>query len=340
MYRSNTVIAQNPMTLIIANLEADMLNTGWVSVNTANIQNAGSANTSARWDWWMSPAANNSIGNNWYLGIATDMASNCQLFMTIAANANVNWGSGNQIAGFTPIIGSLPIAANGFSTATANTCNNSGNVFTIGTAIMPNTGTGTLFMYTVTIDRIIVCVANAACTVYGSTFYVGMYDSFMPLSIDPYPLIQSNIASYVAGATASMITAGSAGAINEPANNTTYVGNFCVSTYFNWTALLQGDGYMGAVAQQNGNPRFPISRTVVLGRGNAANSCGMRGLLKDVVISGFTGFTQAPYKGDMMTYNFNGTNTTYTYMGDEIGSHTYGSPLSSSAGTSTWVAQV
>lgn len=331
-YRASSVVAANCVYYAVQNLESDMTNVGWVNIVTGNVQNAGPSNTQAIWDWWQSPGTNNAIGQNWYIGIGRDAASQTNIYFTIAATMINSSASNTVVAGFPPVSSSMPAANSANTLASgqnANTCNNSGNVFTLGyTASLPTTGNGMLFTYSILIDRLIINVANGSTLSNSTCFYVGTYDSFMPLSVDPYPLICAN----VGGITPSDIGLQYGMSLSEPANTTTVTDNFYVGQV-TWNPMCQSaDPYLGGGGTNP--PRYPVSRIAVGGR-----SWGGRGLLRDVLITSV--LSTAPQRGDTLTFTFNGTVYTYTYLGTSVETLTFlDFGGSSSTGYSPWVNNI
>jgi hypothetical protein len=332
VYRTGSIIAANCMNLVFSNLFSDMVNVGFVFIN-ANTSNAGPANTSSVWSWYKSPGANNAIGNDWYIGIATDVTAQTNCYFTIAAGYNTV--TQNSVTGFPPVAGSMPCAnaANTLASGQgANTCNNSGNVCTMGyITSFPTTGNGMLFYYSVLIDRVIISCANTSTPSNGGAWYMGTYDSFMPLTTDPYPLALANVAAVAASQNFANVTGGlNFIGISEPANTTTTTTNFLMGACYTWNQIPGLDPYLTAGALSAG--RYPFCRIGVSGRGTVSGTAGFRGLLRDCLGSS----VPSPQRGDTLSYTFNGTTYNYTYFGS--GSQLI--PAGIGQAFTPWVAQI
>jgi hypothetical protein len=332
MYRTGTIISANCMNLFLQNLESDLINVGFVNVSSGLLA-TNTSGVSTRWDVMKSPGANNSIANDWFLFLGTDNATNTTLYTTISCGWNA--AASNQATQYicaNNSAGALNVAANGFCTiAFANTVN-TGNVFTMNTVSMATTVAGMNFYYSVTIDRAIFSVANAASLNTGTCFYCGTYDSFMPLSVDTYPLVAANLSSIIL--FADIGSAGPSGFPNEPyyiANNTSAKavnGNFYGAVQGFWTEISSLDGYLGG--------RYSFCRSSIQGHGTVAGAGngGIRGLLKDYYVS-----TIQAGRGDLSYFTFNGTQYNLINLGN--GSQISSQPLPfSPASWGGWVLQI
>ena len=360
MYRTNNLAANNPMITFLQTIEADMLNVGWVLVtanasgnfnaNAANSTGTGNTNTQILIDVLKSPSGNNSIANDWFMALGRDLQTNTTLYVSMFAGYNsVSQQAWNYYLPNTTAATMTP-AANGFnlnatptglyftsstvSVAGAVSSNASNaRIFAFSTTSLANAvvatagqnvtnSNGFIYYYSVTIDRVIMAMANVqSLNSSGSAFYVGMYDSFMPTTVDPYPLMMANIAS--AQFQSSGITILGGVSLTEPyfaASNTPVAGasgNWGLLCTFAFTNHILGDGYLG---DSQTFARIPVS-----GRGNqtigAGAASGYRGLLKDCM-----GSTYVAGRGDVLSWVFSNTQYNATMIG---GTSTYQTSLSS-----------
>ena len=350
MYRANTITAGNGILTFIQTLESDMTNAGWVFASqnvasnfTANAAN-NTTNTQILIDVLKSPSGNNTIGNDWFVAIARDSATNTQLIMSMFAGFNA---ASNQAWNYYLPNSSgttcVP-AANGFNLnstptqlyltsatvgAVGSVIANAGNarIMALNTANMPTTANGFNYYYSVTIDRLILCVANGVASqtnlnANGVAWYVGTYDSFMPLSIDPYPLAFANLAAAATGSgaitniqafglTAPYFTASNVAPAGFAANGgiiAQYVWNNCSAI---------NDFYLGSGANGGGSTTY-LARMCVHGRDGGSYSGGvnqgLRGLFKDLVASPLVS-----NRGDTVFWTFNNAQVNATYIGNNGG---------------------
>lgn len=245
---SNGAGGINVVWAFINTIGADMVNTGWVKVTSQNVigncmsnaitaPNGTIGPNSTVYNVYQSPGKNNSIGNTFYLALGTDVQTNTRLvvcgpFMTwntnpVGGNLAQNYIPGNSNVSFS---GATSVAANGFCINTSafggnvlSTLEESYNVNVMYMATLggigrpggpfsntPNT-MGTGYYYSVTIDRVILSVANLTpgCvqgypqqTYVGQpanrvapVWYFGVYDTVLPAYINPNPLIAMNVYS-------------------------------------------------------------------------------------------------------------------------------------------------
>lgn len=294
MYKAGNIIGTNCIVSLLSTMEADMITVGWVNVASGNIASNG---TPVRWDVFKSPGSNNSIANDFYVLLGTDNATNTQLFITTCVGYNTTT---NAVSSFPPVAASMPAAANTLAAnQTANTCN-TGNVWTLESSTMPTAGFGMNYYYSVTQDRVIVSVGNTAAVNIGTCFYAGIYDSFMTLAVDPYPLVVANIAS---PQSVSQVTNGVSASPSEPAGAVVNAGNFTIGTAVAWNNITSADPYLGS--------RSGLSRQSIIGRGLNNGIAGFRGLLKDCYVSPLQGG-----RGDLINWQFNGTTYIATGFGN------------------------
>lgn len=348
-FRANNITANGGMNTFLTLIESDMINAGWVSVTskvaanfTANAGNT-TTNTQILMDVLKSPGTNNAIAADWFVYLGTDLATNGSLYVSMsqAFNAATNLITNYILCNVTATT-TLPYA-NGFC-SNANTTNAYFSNTTVGTGTqtangsnarvlclnstyMANTANsnGFNYYYSVTIDRLIMAVANVNTLNTGPCFYLGTYDSFMPLTIDAYPIVMANLAALV---LPSNINGLSGGAPNEPVFIAQSIvpagdaGNFFFKTQFSWNNLVGGvtaDSYLG------GNQ--PFARLPIMGTGgNAQNTpSGFRGLFRDCMV------TPLPSgRGDLAFWTFNGTQYNATCFG--AGTAIYNSGIATSYG--------
>lgn len=364
-FRANNINSPNGMITFMQAIEGDMQGVGWVLVSanvngnwTANATNT-TTNTAIIVDVLKSPGTNNSISNDWYIALGRDTASNSQLFVTMFAGWNAasnqawNYYLPNTTAATqTPFANGFHSNANAaqlFLTSTTVSGqgavagnSNTALIFALNTNSLSNnaSGNGFNYHYSVTIDRVILSMQNVQSILTaagGYCFYIGMYDSFMPIIIDPYPLICANLQASIVG---SSLTNQQAFTINEPyyavqsVTPTGFTGNWLVGVQYALNPMINGpDGYMGAGFSSG---TFAVSRLPISGKGGTTLgggvTIGYRGLFKDLLVSTMPGI-----KGDRVFWNFNGAQFNSTFMGSS-GSGSWSSGVA--AATGPWVLQI
>lgn len=336
--RTANVAGAGYMNVIINTLTADMINVGYQLMAQSNlVTNATNTSNSIIWNILKSPKTNNAIGNDWFVAVGTDQPTNTWFWWTLFCGWNV---AGTNLASqFVPsTLGASSVNyypnANGFANSASIGANvlTPGNVFMLNVAGTPSIqtgGNGCNYIYTVTIDRLIISFANTAAANLNANavcLYAGTYDSFMPLCRDPYPLIFGQFGGAKAISTGTI--PGTLGASpNEPfgiqypvATLTTSRNNFnapLVTALSSWVGGAW-DQYMGL-----GKP----ARIICGGGGSGGGSIpsisglgGVRGMLKDVFAIGTpspTGSTTPILAhGDVAYFIASGIQYNLTYCGN------------------------
>ena len=315
-YITGTVSTTTPATSLVATLETTMLINSWTKVS-ANVTSGNN-----QWNVYKSPGVSNNIGNDFYVALGWDTASNSYFGATIfegwnsAANTANNYypaGSGS--------IYQYTFAANGAfltSVQTGNSNNqilpqyvmttsaiNDNTMSLIVSQQLPTSGQGGLTYYaSITVDRIIVGFGNTSTITSGSNFYIGSFDSAQSLTNDPYPLGVFNITGNQQATDQTIGTAG--GFTRAPsANAGTY--NYALSAAFNDPVNVLptnvGDPYLSS--------KNIVSKLYV----EQSQSYWKRGILKDLYVC----YIQCQ-RGDTITWVYGGTTYTATCISNGSGS--------------------
>lgn len=333
--RSGNSAGAGYMNVIINTLTADMINTGYVLMAQNNlVSNGTNTSNSIQWNILKSPGGNNAIGNDWFVALGTDLPTNTWLWATLFCGWNV--GGTNQASQFIPSNtggGGFPnfnICANGFAntSVTANALT-PGNVWCLnggGTLSIQTTGNGCNYIYTTTIDRTIISIANTAAANMNTNvwcYYLGTYDSFMPLSRDPYPLVMGNIA-VVAGSGNPALPPTNSGSPSEPYGIQFPFGPIQQNFATTIPAALTGYPIQGYDIYQGGSGPRPV-KILIGGRGGASQLIssatglgGIRGVLKDCWAVGNTGNTTTSTiyaHTDVLYFTASGIQYNLTYLG-------------------------
>jgi hypothetical protein len=285
MYTTTTTSSLSPASdYIINSLEPNMLTVGWVKASTNVTVNTGNASNTLIWNVYKSPSGNNSISKDFYLAIGWDNASNANIAMTMFEN----WNSGsNTCSGYAPFYAKLGAAS---IQSPNNWCNNnfspisgdptSNVAYCITTATNTLSKTSQICYHSVTIDRVVTFSANSATLSTGHAYYGGVYDRFLSVGTDTFPIALVN---FVPG-FGSMDTNGA---------NQTNISGFTIREYYSssyaWSA---GTGIplnpisIGTEVYSNRNT---TSRAMLAGGYSQASTLNMRGLLKDIYYCNLTG---------------------------------------------------
>lgn len=259
---------------------------GWSKVSAAIVVGTNT------WNVYKSAGANNSFGTDFYVAIGYPTAAPVNLLLTIMES----WNSGTNLASNYPpnITTVIPTATFANPTA-AQALPSTGTTFGFMETPSPITTAFSYFM-SVTADRIIFSLLNS--TPFSMGYYIGLYDTFNTVAVDPFPICVVNIGTTgsgtVSNSVASSPTTVTGFTTREPAQAVAAPTNFgCASSggVLNaWTLSTgQTDVYKGF---------YYVSRQMLIGR----SAQGFRGLLKDV----YNGPLQLN-NGDLLTWTLAGT---------------------------------
>ena len=311
-YRTGTIANTLPTyNLIISVLQQDMLNVGWKlwSTNNGNV-----VANQYMWRVYKSPGSgsangNNSIGTDWFMGLGWDIASNGNLIMTIMESyENVT----NTIQNYCPNTAPTPIAngaCNANPTALPNITGSNAMYLATNTQSALSQS-NTVYYYSVTIDRLILCTSNGSGVAnFGVSMYGGMYDSFMANTLDTMPIVLFNLTANNASQSPPMSAnalSGGAFFTREPYQSTSLATNFCGSynPFNNYSISMPVEGY---------TQRYLSSRALLMGRTiTAYTGSYIRGLLKDVWFVNSVNNIVGPTRGDIIQFVQNGVTITAT----------------------------
>lgn len=293
-FSTGSITSATPAQALLTALDTALLAvTGWSKPTSLLVVGTNT------WSVYKSAAANNSFGSDFYVAFGYVTATGTILHMTVFEQ----WNSGSNLA--------TNFAPNSSQTPTATTWANPN-----AAAALPTTGTtiafidtpvlgASLFNYTVdvTADRIgFGMFANALECGY----YLGLYDTFLPLASDPFPLCCIQLGPNFGASANAMTTAPltlQGFTTREPLQVTLSGNNFgagCSGATGNTWTLTNAGGvelYTGKIM---------LARVLIQGR--AAG--GYRGLLKDC----YQGPGQT-HAGDQMTWTINSVAHTATRLG-------------------------
>ena len=295
MYRTSIISSSNSpaVDLIRIGLEPDMLNVGWVKASTNVVTNAANSSNSWIWNVYKSPAGNNSLGKDWYISLGWDSASNANIAITCMEQ----WtgGSSNVALGYVPRQGDgsmAPQGSNGWVSLGSSglPLTPGGNVghMTIG-GVSSSANALPTYSYTlyqsVTIDRIIFATSNTQTFNDGASFYAGMYDTFLNPLLDPYPIGIFNLNRW---GTSSLLTNGNAYTIEGAATRNIMPSVSQYNFTMNRNTAMQTLNPIAYGGQEIFSNRWLFGRALIcsLGNPNAGTTGGLRGLLKDIYLSG------------------------------------------------------
>jgi hypothetical protein len=293
-YSSGSASNANSASAFLALLDTLILSvTGWSKVSTAIIVGTNT------WNVYKSSGANNSFGTDFYVALGYPTAAPVNLLMTIMES----WNTGTLLASnYPPNIAQVPtgVFANpGAAQALPSTGTTFGYLQTAAAIT-----TAFSYFMSVTADRIIFSLLNSTAASMG--YYIGLYDSFNTVAVDPFPICVVNIgttgSASVGAAITSSPTAASGLATREPAQAISGATNFSVGcnggVLCSWTLVTSAiDVYKGF---------YYVSRCMLIGRASSA----FKGLLKDC----FQGPLQLN-NGDLLTWTLAGTSYTAVRAG-------------------------
>jgi len=293
MYRTTIISSSNSpaVDLIRIGLEPDMLNVGWVKASTNVVTNVANSSNSWIWNVYKSPAGNNSLGKDWYISLGWDNTSNANIAITCMEQ----WtgGASNVALGYVPRQGDASMApqgSNGWVSLGSSglPLTPGGNVghMTIGT---PGANALPTYSYTlyqsINIDRVIFTTSNTQTFNDGPAFYVGMYDTFLNPLLDPYPIGMFNLNRW---GGANLLTNGNALSIEGAATRNIMPSVSQYNFMMTRNTTMQTLNPIGFGGQEYFSNRWLFGRAMIvsLNNPNQGTVAGMRGLLKDIYLSG------------------------------------------------------
>jgi hypothetical protein len=286
-----------PAKDLVDRLSADLVLNGWVVVENDYVEGTYT------WDVLRSPAANNSAGNEFFIAIGYLTTGQT----TMAWTAMKEWNTTTKRATrFLPNTAILVPDALGYNPQGAVALPSTGTQIAFRTITL---ATGDSYYYSVTNDRIIASANSVGNTTIKFLWYMGLFDSILPLSLDPLPFVFTG--SFAGNPNQSVADNNVQGfALTEPGQTAGNTHNFATGAVYLGTSSHNSAFTIPSFANfQTGslnlytNQRF-VNRTVVSGRSSASNNRfdWMRGLLKDLYnISGGTFLT-----GDIVEWVWGG----------------------------------
>lgn len=309
-YRQNVITSANPARDMVLEIEPDMLAAGWSFVEEVII-------TTTTYRVYRSNAASNARGLDFHVSLQWTTLGGTTIAWKLFETWDPVLKRGDRWAT------NATFSSSGTPTAIDYLANTGPQLLSYSGAYTPSlvlVTTGFTYYSSVTPDRIIFGAR------YGNTdqgFYCGLYDSFMPLGEDPFPL---TLQPLQVGIGANGTQYGSS--TREPKTTTAVTYNFWTfiaaanDPLAVWTRNLQQETYSG---------RSMPSRVILWGArlGNAAATGAARGLLKDVIASPFSGVSAA--NGDTAAFDVPGatpSTVTWIRVGNAAGQgHDYYMPM-------------
>lgn len=295
-YNTGSINSSTPAVALMTALDTEFTGNGWTFVETytssTNVTNI-----------YKSPAASNSFGTDFYVGVNRTSTtstvafmlgelynSSTHLFRKYAKNSNTIPDTDYSIVDATGI---LPTAMTRFA------------------AISVNTSTLFTWWSNVTVDRAM--FTSSASTTGGG--YVGLFDTLLPS--DPFPIAVLNwTGSVTVGTTLGAVT-------REPLQTLSYANNWSaqvggISTgasgamipYGVGDGTTNGDGFYSWIYSTSGRAAQRVSFY-----SSRSLTGGLRGLLKDVVFATF-----GSAMGDQLSYVIGSTTYNYVRAGSTINS--------------------
>lgn len=292
------IVNVNSASAFLAALDTFILTVaGWSKVSAAIVVGT------TTWNVYKCAGATNSFGSDFYVAIGYPTASPTVIRMTIMEG----WNTGTLLAtNYPPNTAVVPtgVFANpGAALALPSTGTTMGYLESIVMTSSFN------YMITVTADRIMFSILNSTNTNIG--YYIGLYDTFNTVGVDPFPIVcvslHPGVSAPPAITTAPANNGMSGFATREPAQAISTTTNFGVATQGSstgyWTQITASlDAYKGFLY---------LSRVLLIGRQAAA----FRGLLKDCFMT-----TPNANNLDLITFTIAGV----PHTAFRIGASTYG----------------
>lgn len=281
-YSSGTITSATPASALLAAFDTAILAVaGWSKVTSLLVVGTNT------WSVYKSAAASNSFGSDFYVAFGYVTATGTILHTTIFEQ----WNSTTNVAtNFPPNSAQIPTATTWANPQAAASLPTTGTTIAyIDTPAFVTTG----FSYgiSVTADRIIYWALSSTNSV---GFYMGLYDPFLPIASDPFPicLLQLGPNNAVNAVAVSTVPASLIGlCTREPLQTVSASTNFgCGATGSSaWTLNSGGSNEIYTVKPL-------LARVLLQGRQSGA----YRGLLKDCYVTAAQ--TQS---GDTATWTLN-----------------------------------
>jgi hypothetical protein len=269
-----------PAKDLVDRLSVDMVANGWVLVENDYVEGVYT------WDVLRSPAGLNSVGNEFFVAIGYTTTGQT----TMAWTGFKEWNTSTKRATrYLPNTGSLVPDALGYNPQGAVALPSTGTQIFVRTQTL---ATSDSYYYSVNIDRIIVSGNALGVGTLKFFWYMGLFDSIVPLAVDPMPFTFTG--GWYTSLSGSVADSDMASMLTEPgqtiANTSNFTGGaiylgFNTTNSHKWvpdwqpTAGTEAGANLLRYTGQN-----LISRATVNGRTPSASSprSSMRGFLKDV----------------------------------------------------------
>lgn len=296
-----------PAKDLVDRMSADMVANGWVLVENDFIEGTYT------WEVLRSPAGLNSVGNEFFVAIGyTTTGQN-----TMAWTGFKEWNTSTKRATrFLPNTDSLVPDSLGYNPQGATALPSTGTQMFVRTVTLAATDS---YYYSVNIDRIIVTANALGSSSLKFFWYMGLYDSIVPLAIDPMPFTFTG--NWYDATTTGPSSASAAAMLTEPGQTVASTFNFVGGAVFFATTSTNSHAWVPdwqPSSGTNGNNllRYTgqnlISRVTVNGRLNSSSfrRLAMRGFLKDCY--GIAGGVYQP--GDIAEWVWGGVTYTAVIM--------------------------
>jgi len=270
-----------PAKDLVDRLSVDMVANGWVLVENDYAEGIYT------WDVLRSPAGLNSVGNEFFVAIGYTTTGQTTMIWTAMKEWNTTTKRATR---FLPNTANLVPDALGYNPQGAVALPSTGTQINFRTRTL---ATSDSYYYSVTIDRIIVSGNALGSGSLRFFWYMGLFDSIVPLAVDPMPFtFTGDFYTTVSNTGVNDSTAGLM--LTEPGQTTAansnfvggavFVGSVSVSSHRwvpNWEAA-SGTGSGNNLLRYTGQNL--ISRAMVNGRTVSSGdvTLAMRGFLKDV----------------------------------------------------------
>ena len=309
--QANPGISDGPRALVNL-LDPVLTGVGWVREENA-LSNGGAL------IWvYRSPGSSNSFGSDFRIAFAISTTASQRSLLMIALFEGWNTST-KQCSNYAPSVGStVPSATTFLNPGAAKALTSSGTLNSIGALASIDFSSWTSphqIVYSVTIDRVIIGYrSNDSGNGWGAQ-YIGLYDSFMNTTDDPFPICQVGLRASTTGGTGSFQGTAYGVSTREPKQTGSAAANFGVQVGSVGTASPATSGF---VPPQAANVGDSYSQKMWLGRvpllSSRSGVGSVRGLLKDVYVSNWANcsfgtratFTQNPGNTTQNVTNING----------------------------------
>ena len=287
-YYNYTLNSATPAVSIMNQLDTDLTAFGWVKDENNWLSGSGGSQTT--WNVYRSPAGSNSAGTAFYFAMGRLVTSPTYIYFTgpfegynTSTKNCSNYCPQNTATSRTPAATTFLNPDAAAQLATSGTTFNIGGINTSSLVTLP-VSTNFALQYSINYDRVILALRAASSANFG--LYIGLYDSIMNTTDDPFPLCWVSLASGSSGPQTS-VAASFGGATREPKTTIASTRNFWVEQPVSGGAIgtSQGWGILpggGATAADVYSGRWFASRCPLYGQRHG--SAQVRGLLKDVYL--------------------------------------------------------